>query len=139
MTTLYTTTAFATGGRKGRGATDDGFLDVVLSRPKELGGDGASGTNPEQLFGVGYSACFLSALQFVAGKQKVKIPDDAKVKATVELMAREDGGFSVDVALRVNAPGMDRAELEALVAKAHHVCPYSHALRTVNEVSVTVE
>jgi Ohr subfamily peroxiredoxin len=138
MTVLYSTKASATGGRTGRGTTEDGFLDVALTRPKEIGGDGARGTNPEQLFGVGYSACFLSALQLVASKQKIKIPDDATVTATVGLKTREDGGYGIDVTLAVHVPNMDRADLEPLVAKAHQVCPYSHALRTSYEVPITI-
>src|SRR6218665_1517359 len=108
MPILYTTKASATGGRAGHGASADGVLDVTLTVPKELGGDGARGTNPEQLFGVGYSACFLGALKNVAGKEKVKIPDDAKVTATVSFKTRDDGGFAIEVALDVHVPGMDK-------------------------------
>lgn len=140
MPILYTTQGSATGGRSGHGASDNGVLDVTLTVPKELGGDGATGTNPEQLFAVGYSACFLGALKAVAAKEKVKIPDDAKVTATVGIGPREDGGgFGIEVSLSVNAPGIERAQLEDLVAKAHIVCPYSHAMRTSTEVQVTVE
>ena len=140
MPILYTTQGSATGGRSGHGASDNGVLDVTLTVPKELGGDGATGTNPEQLFAVGYSACFLGALKAVAAKEKVKIPDEAKVTATVGIGPREDGGgFGIEVSLSVNAPGIERAQLEDLVAKAHIVCPYSHAMRTSTEVQVTVE
>lgn len=139
MAILYTTKGSATGGRAGHGASENGVLDVTLTVPKELGGDGATGTNPEQLFAVGYSACFLGALKNVAGKEKVKIPDDAKVTATVGIGPREDGtGFGIDVSLLVDIPGMDKAQAEDLVAKAHIVCPYSHALRTSTEVPVSV-
>jgi len=140
MPILYSTKGSATGGRSGHGASDNGVLDVTLTVPKELGGDGATGTNPEQLFAVGYSACFLGALKAVAAKEKVKIPDEAKVTATVGIGPREDGGgFGIEVSLSVNAPGIERAQLEDLVAKAHIVCPYSHAMRTSTEVQVTVE
>ncbi|MDO1581440.1 organic hydroperoxide resistance protein [Rhizobium oryzicola] len=140
MPILYTTKGSATGGRAGHGASENGVLDVTLTVPKELGGDGATGTNPEQLFSVGYSACFLGALKFVAGQAKVKVPDDAKVTATVGIGPREDGGgFGIEVSLSVSLPGIDRAVAEDLVAKAHIVCPYSHAMRTSTEVPVTVE
>ncbi|MGG2476648.1 Ohr family peroxiredoxin, partial [Rhizobium sp. BR5] len=100
MPILYTTKASATGGRAGNAKSEDGVLDVTLTVPKELGGDGAVGTNPEQLFAAGYSACFLGALKFVAGKQKVKIPEDTTVTATVGIGPREDGtGFGIEVSL----------------------------------------
>ena len=139
MAILYTTKASATGGRSGRAVSENGVLDVTLTVPKELGGDGATGTNPEQLFAAGYSACFLGALKNVAAKQKVKIPEDAKVTATVGLGPREDGGgFGIEVSLSVDIPGLDKAQAEDLVAKAHIVCPYSHAMRTSTEVPVSV-
>ncbi|MEJ8311097.1 organic hydroperoxide resistance protein [Agrobacterium larrymoorei] len=141
MPILYTTKATATGGgREGNSKTEDGVLDVTLTVPKELGGNGAHGTNPEQLFATGYSACFLGALRVVAGKEKVKIPDDTTVTASVGVGPREDGGgFGIDVSLKVNIPGLDKATAEDLVKKAHIVCPYSHALRTSTEVPVSVE
>lgn len=140
MAILYTTSATATGGgRSGRASTADGVLDVQLTVPKELGGDGARGTNPEQLFATGYSACFLGALRFVAGQKKVKIPDDTTVSAKVGIGPREDGtGFGIEVALTVDIPGLDRDLAESLVAAAHIVCPYSHAMRTATEVPVTL-
>ncbi|WP_312804714.1 organic hydroperoxide resistance protein [Agrobacterium cavarae] len=141
MPILYTTKATATGGgREGNSKTEDGVLDVTLTVPKELGGNGAHGTNPEQLFATGYSACFLGALRVVAGKEKVKLPDDTAVTASVGVGPREDGGgFGIDVSLKVNIPGLDKAAAEDLVKKAHIVCPYSHALRTSTEVPVSVE
>ncbi|WP_113260085.1 organic hydroperoxide resistance protein [Agrobacterium cavarae] len=141
MPILYTTKATATGGgREGNSRTEDGVLDVTLTVPKELGGNGAHGTNPEQLFATGYSACFLGALRVVAGKEKVKLPDDTAVTASVGVGPREDGGgFGIDVSLKVNIPGLDKATAEDLVKKAHIVCPYSHALRTSTEVPVSVE
>jgi Ohr subfamily peroxiredoxin len=139
MPILYTTKATSTGGRVGSSKSEDGNLAVTLTSPKELGGDGAPGTNPEQLFAAGYSACFLGALKFVAGQAKVKIPAETTVTATVGLGPREDGGgFGIEVSLSVNIPGLDRATAEDLAAKAHIVCPYSHAMRTSTEVPVTV-
>lgn len=139
MNVLYTTTASATGGRSGHARSADGVLDVTLTSPKELGGDGATGTNPEQLFAAGYSACFLGALKFVAGKEKVKIPDDAEVTATVGIGPRDDGtGFGIEVALSVSIPGVDADTAKDLVDKAHIVCPYSHATRGNIDVSLSV-
>ncbi|KQV32497.1 organic hydroperoxide resistance protein [Rhizobium sp. Root1203] len=139
MPILYTTKASATGGRAGHAVSENGVLDVTLTVPKELGGDGATGTNPEQLFAAGYSACFLGALKFVAAKEKVKIPEDTTVSATVGIGPREDGtGFGIEVALSVHIPGLDRPTAEKLAAAAHIVCPYSHAMRTSTEVPVTV-
>jgi Ohr subfamily peroxiredoxin len=134
----YRTTARATGGRTGHSATLDGALDVQLSRPKELGGVGGSGVNPEQLFAVGYAACFLSAMQFVASQGGPKVPPDAAVTSTVGIGPRSEGGFGLEIALEVSVPGLDRAEAETLVAKAHEVCPYSNAVRNNVDVRVGV-
>ena len=139
MAVLYTAQASATGGRAGRAVSDNGVLDVTLTVPKELGGDGATGTNPEQMFAAGYSACFLGALKFVAGKEKVKIPDDAKITTRVGIGPRDDGtGFGIEVAISAELPGIERELAEKLVAAAHIVCPYSHAMRTSTEVPVSV-
>ncbi|MBB4955479.1 Ohr subfamily peroxiredoxin [Agrobacterium vitis] len=139
MSILYTTKASATGGREGRAISENGVLDVTLTTPKELGGNGATGTNPEQLFAAGYSACFLGALKYAAGQQKVKVPEDAKVTATVGIGPREDGtGFGIEVSISVDLPGIERELGEKLVAAAHIVCPYSHAMRTSTEVSATL-
>lgn len=139
MSILYTTKASATGGREGRAISENGVLDVTLTTPKELGGNGATGTNPEQLFAAGYSACFLGALKFAAGQQKVKVPEDAKVTATVGIGPRDDGkGFGIEVSISVDLPGIEREVGEKLVAAAHIVCPYSHAMRTSTEVSATL-
>lgn len=130
MKTLYTAHGSATGGREGQAATDTGNVKLALNTPKELGGGGGEGTNPEQLFAMGYSACFLGALKFVAGKEKVKIPDDAKVSADIGIGARDDGqGFGITAKLTVSVPGLDKAAVEDLVKKAHVVCPYSHATK----------
>ncbi|WP_119389618.1 organic hydroperoxide resistance protein [Taklimakanibacter lacteus] len=134
----YTAHGSATGGRDGKGRTDDGKVDVTLSVPKEMGGTG-NGTNPEQLFSVGYSACYLGALKFVAGKEKIKVSDDAKVSANVGIGERDDKqGFGLTVALEVSLPGIDKAKAEDLVTKAHVVCPYSHATRGNIQVTTTV-
>ncbi|USI74330.1 organic hydroperoxide resistance protein [Sphingomonas morindae] len=141
MTTqiLYTTRATATGGRDGRARTEDGSFEVTLATPKELGGAGGAGNNPEQLFAAGYSACFLGALKFVASQgQHPKIPADATVTATVGIGPRSEGGFGLSVALEIALPGVDRAAAEALVAEAHQVCPYSNATRNNIDVALTV-
>jgi Ohr subfamily peroxiredoxin len=130
MNILYTTQATATGGREGKAKSIDGALDVTLSTPKELGGAGGPGTNPEQLYASGHSACFLGALKFVAGKAKLHIPADATVTGKVSIGPRDDQqGFGLEVELTISIPGLERAVVEDLVAKAHIVCPYSHATR----------
>ena len=134
----YSTQATATGGRDGRAATADGSLDVRLATPKELGGAGGEGNNPEQLFAAGYSACFLGALKFVAAQEKARIPQDASVTATVGIGPRSEGGFGLDVALRIALPGIERQQAEALVQKAHQVCPYSTATRGNLDVRLEV-
>lgn len=139
MKILYTAHGSATGGREGQAATDTGNVKLVLNTPKELGGGGGGGTNPEQLFAMGYSACFLGALKFAAGKEGVKIPDDARVSADVGIGPRDDGkGFGIAVKLTIAAPGIEKAKLEDLVQKAHIVCPYSDATRGNIDVQLTV-
>ncbi|MFG1395533.1 organic hydroperoxide resistance protein [Roseixanthobacter pseudopolyaromaticivorans] len=133
----YTTQATATGGRDGRATTADGTLDVKLTTPKELGGAGGEGNNPEQLFAAGYSACFLGALKVVGGQEKVRIPADATVTATIGIGPRSEGGFGITAALKISLPGIERAQAEDLVAKAHQICPYSNATR--NNVDVGLE
>lgn len=139
MTILYRTEATATGGRTGEASTSDGALHVALSTPKELGGAGGAGNNPEQLFAAGYAACFLGALKFVAGQQKVKVSDAASVTAAVGIGPREDGqGFGLDVALTIALPGIETAVAQDLVDRAHIVCPYSHATRESLDVRLTL-
>jgi Ohr subfamily peroxiredoxin len=139
MKPLYYAHGHATGGRTGEGASDDGRVSVQLSTPKELGGDGGPGTNPEQLFSIGYSACFLGALKFVASKEKVTVPPDAKVSAEIGIGPRDDGaGFGLTAALTISAPGIDKPLLEDLVQKAHIVCPYSNAIHKTIDVKLTV-
>ena len=134
---LYTTEATATGGRDGHAATKDGTLKVTLSTPKELGGSGGPGNNPEQLFAAGYSACFLGAMKFVASQGGPKVPADTTVTAHVGMGPRSEGGFGIDLQLDVHLPGLDRADAEALVENAHQVCPYSNATR--NNVPVRLK
>ena len=139
MPILYTTKAYATGGRAGHGATEDGTVDVTLTVPKELGGDGATGANPEKLFAVGYSACFLGALKAVARGEKVKVPDEATIDADVTFGENAKGaGFAIAVELKITLPGFERDAAEALVQKAHQICPYSNATRGNVDVTLTV-
>lgn len=134
---LYTATATATGGREGQARSSDGALDVTLSTPKELGGAGGSGTNPEQLFAAGYSACFLGALKFVAGQQKAALPADVNVTAKVGI-GQIPTGFGIAVELTIALPGVPRDQAQALVDKAHIVCPYSNATRGNIDVSLVI-
>jgi len=140
MNILYRTSASATGGRTGRAVTQDGTLALDLVTPKELGGAGGEGTNPEQLFASGYAACFLGALKFVAGRRKVALGSDASVTATVGIGMRDDGtGFGLDVALSVTLPGIDAALASDLVAEADVVCPYSHLARNGLDVRIALD
>ncbi|HWU78338.1 MAG TPA: organic hydroperoxide resistance protein [Rhodanobacter sp.] len=134
---LYRAKATATGGRDGRATSSDNVLDIKLSTPKELGGAGGPGTNPEQLFAAGYSACFLGAMKFVAGQQKLQLPADTQVAGQVGI-GPIPSGFGIEVALTISVPGLARDEVEALVQKAHVVCPYSNATRGNIDVTLTV-
>ena len=135
---LYHPSARATGGRDGHSATLDGAVDVKLSTPKELGGGGGTGVNPEQLFATGYAACFLGAMKFVASQGGPKVPADATVTSSVGIGPRSEGGFGLEIALEISVPGVDRTAAEDLVAKAHQVCPYSNATRNNIDVKLTV-
>ncbi|EIL94291.1 MULTISPECIES: organic hydroperoxide resistance protein [Rhodanobacter] len=134
---LYRSKATATGGRDGRATSSDNVLDVKLTTPKELGGAGGDGTNPEQLFAAGYSACFLGAMKFVAGQQKLQLPADTRVTGQVGI-GPIPTGFGIEVELTITIPGMPRADAEALVQKAHIVCPYSNATRNNIDVTLTI-
>jgi osmotically inducible protein OsmC len=134
---LYTAQATATGGRDGRASSSDGVLNVQLTTPRELGGGGGPGTNPEQLFAAGYSACFLGALKFVAGKEKVSLPAETSVTGKVGI-GPIPTGFGIQVELRIAVPGLPRDKVQALVDKAHIVCPYSNATRGNIDVSLVV-
>lgn len=133
---VYRAHATSTGGRDGTSSTPDGALNLKLAVPKEMGGNG-QGVNPEQLFAAGYSACFIGAMKFVAGAQKIALPADTKIDATVGIGPIPQG-FGIEVQLAVTIPGMERAAAEALVQKAHAVCPYSNATRGNIEVTLTV-
>ena len=136
----YRTTATASGGgRSGRTELADGTLGFQLVVPKELGGPGGDGANPEKLFALGYSACFLGAMRVAATQTGIKVPDGTTVTATVGIGPREEGGFGLTIALSIAVPGVPRGEAEALVAKAHQVCPYSNATRNNIDVKLTVE
>ena len=133
----YTASATATGGgRDGHTRTEDGTIDLDLAVPKEMGGSG-NGANPEQLFAAGYAACFMGAMRFYAGQQKVKVPDNAKVTVSVGIGPREDVGFGLDVKIKVDLPGVEKDVAEDLIAGGHKVCPYSHA--TSGTLSITPE
>jgi Ohr subfamily peroxiredoxin len=134
---LYTAHATATGGRAGTARSDDGALAVTLSTPKELGGAGGAGTNPEQMFAAGYSACFIGAMKAVAAGKKIALPADVSITADVGI-GPILGGFGIQVAMAISIPGMDKASAEALVAAAHQVCPYSNATRGNIDVNLTV-
>ncbi|MES2935277.1 MAG: organic hydroperoxide resistance protein [Pseudomonadota bacterium] len=138
MQILYTAQATANGGRDGRAVSSDQKLDVKLSTPKELGGAGGDGTNPEQLFAAGYSACFLSAMKFVSAQQKISLPADAQVTGVVGIGPNDKGGFGLAVTLQVALPGLEQDAAQALVAKAHEVCPYSNATRGNIDVAINL-
>ena len=130
---LYTAHTHTTGGRDGAGSSSDGALNVKLSSP----GSGKPGTNPEQLFGVGYSACFMGAMQIVAAAQKIRLPADTAVYASVSLGRTEnDTAYGLAVTLSVSLPGIDRAQAQQLIDGAHQACPYSHATRGNIEVTI---
>ncbi|MGX7875754.1 organic hydroperoxide resistance protein [Mesorhizobium sp. ORM6] len=133
---LYTTQAHVTGGRAGHGETSDGLLKVDLAMPKELGGPGGA-TNPEQLFAIGYAACFESAVRFIARKQKLPL-EDAAITSTVSLLPHGEG-FKLGVALAAETKGLDQAAAEALVSEAHKICPYSNAIRGNVDVALSVK
>ena len=135
---LYTTAATATGGRDGEAATKDGSFKVKLSTPKELGGAGGSGNNPEQLFASGYSACFIGAMKFVASQKKIAVPADTMVTATIGIGPRSEGGFGLTAALDISLPGMNKAAAQKLVEEAHQVCPYSNATRNNIDVKLNI-
>ena len=130
---LYTARVHTTGGREGTSRSDDGRLDATLSSP----GTSGTGTNPEQLFAAGYSACFIGALKAVGGMQKIAIPQDVAVDAEVDL-GPITGGYGIAARLTVHLPGMDRTQAQSLVDAAHQVCPYSNATRGNIDVTLTL-
>jgi len=137
---LYTAQATSTGGRAGTTKSSDGRISLNLSTPKGLGGDDGPGTNPEQLFAAGYSACFIGAIKAVAARQKIALPAEVSNTADVSIgpMVGKAGAFSVDVSMTISIPGMERAAAEALVKAAHEVCPYSNATRGNINVAINV-
>ena len=133
---VYTATVTSTGGRDGTSKSADGVIDFKMGKPVEMGGKN-DGLNPEQLFAAGYSACFLGALKFVAGQDKIEVADDASITASVTF-GPIDHGFGLAVELKASLPGMEKDAAQALVEKAHQVCPYSNATRGNIEVTLTV-
>ncbi|MBN3853644.1 MULTISPECIES: organic hydroperoxide resistance protein [unclassified Paraburkholderia] len=134
---LYTAEATATGGRDGRAVVPASKLDLKLDTPRELGGAGGEGTNPEQLFAAGYSACFIGAMKFVGARDKIAVPADLSITGRVGI-GQIPNGFGIEVELRISLPGMDRAAAQELVDKAHIVCPYSNATRGNIDVTLTI-
>lgn len=134
---LYTAQVTSTGGREGRSESNDRALSVVLSTPKGLGGAGGAGTNPEQLFAAGYSACFIGALKFVAGKNRIALADDTRITASVGI-GPIPTGFALEVTLDIALPGLTQEQAAALVTQAHQVCPYSNATRGNIDVNLVV-
>jgi Ohr subfamily peroxiredoxin len=134
---MYRAHAKVTGGRDGRAVSSDKVLDLKLTLPREMGGSGEVGTNPEQLFAAGYSACFLGALKFVAGQEKVALPATSSIEGSVGI-GKIPTGFGIEVELKISVPGRPREQVEALVQKAHIVCPYSNATRGNIDVKLVV-
>jgi lipoyl-dependent peroxiredoxin len=139
MQIKYTAHATASAGGRGRGhsETDDGKVSVNFSTPKEMGGDGGPGTNPEQLFAVGYSACFLGAMHAAEGRKHKKLDEGATITADVSFADREDNvGFTIVAKLTGKVPGMDKAGVEDLMRRAHDICPYSNLIRFAHDVEL---
>ena len=138
VTVIYKTSATSTGGRDGHARSDDGSVDVNLVVPKEMGGPGGVGANPEKLFAAGYSACFLGAMKAMSGKTGVKVPADTSVTAEIGFGPRAEGGYGITANLTITMPGTDKDDAEKLVHAAHEVCPYSNATRGNVDVGLTV-
>lgn len=137
---LYTAHATATGGRQGKATTNNGALNLDLSTPKEMGGAGGAGTNPEQLFAAGYAACFIGAMKAVGGQLKVKVPDEAAIDSRVSFGKLAGGahGYGIAVEMDIHLPGLDRETAQKVVDAAHQVCPYSNATRGNVDVKLNV-
>lgn len=139
MKNIYEAKVTSVGGREGRATSEDKHLDVALSTPKALGGPGGNGTNPEQLFAAGYSACFIGAMKFVAGQQKIALPQNLSVSANIGIGENPKGvGFAISADLIVNLPGLAQEVAEKLIDDAHQVCPYSNATRGNIEMSTVI-
>jgi osmotically inducible protein OsmC len=134
---LYRGSATSTGGREGKATSSDHSYDLKLSTPKELGGAGAEGTNPEQMFAGGYAACFMGAMKVVAGKDKITLPADTSITGVVGIGAIPNG-FGIEVELKIYLPGLDKTAAKSLIEAAHQVCPYSNATRGNVEVTLTL-
>ncbi|MDR5733464.1 organic hydroperoxide resistance protein [Caballeronia sp. LZ025] len=134
---LYRAHAHVTGGRDGRATIPESSIDLRLTTPKELGGGGGDGTNPEQLFAAGYSACFIGAIKFVSARDKIDLPKDVAIDGSVGI-GQIPNGFGIEVELRISLPGMDPSEAQELIEKAHVVCPYSNATRNNIDVKLTL-
>ncbi len=134
----YKTTATASGGgRDGQTALADGTMALQLTVPKELGGPGGDGANPEKLFALGYSACFLGAMRVASSQTKIKVPEGSTVTATVGIGPRSEGGFGITAELDVYLPGLANAEARKLVETTHGICPYSNAIKASVDVKTT--
>lgn len=134
---IYTAHALARGGRDGRAITSDGKLNIKMEKPREMGGAAEpDGFNPEQLFAMGYSACFLGALQHAAKQEKIQFPDNAAINGHVSI-GTVPGGFGLSVELKITIPNMDPKKAQALIEKAHRICPYSNATR--DNIDVTLK
>jgi osmotically inducible protein OsmC len=138
VTVLYRTSATATGGRDGHARSEDGSIDVQLSTPKQLGGAGGTGTNPEQLFAAGYSACFIGALKVAGSQLKIRVPPDTSITTTVGIGPRSEGGFGISAELVISLPGIAREDAQQLIDTAHQICPYSNATRNNVDVRLTI-
>jgi len=140
MDIIYAAEVTTTGGRDGQAISSDKKLDITLSTPEALGGAGGEGSNPEQLFAAGYSACFIGAMKFVAGAEKIRIPATPVVEAIVGIGENSKGpGFNITVEMTIDLPEMDRDQAQALIEKAHQVCPYSNATRGNVDVTLTLK
>lgn len=136
---IYKTRATASGGgRDGRTRSEDGVVDLNLVVPKEMGGPGGEGANPETLFAAGYAACFLGAMRAVSRTNGIKVPDGSTVTAEIGIGKRSEGGFGITADLTITLPGLDRAEAKKLVDDAHQLCPYSNATRGNVDVGLTI-
>ncbi|WP_186172396.1 organic hydroperoxide resistance protein [Burkholderia gladioli] len=134
----YKTSATATGGgRDGKTELADGTMSLQLTVPKELGGPGGDGANPEKLFALGYSACYLGAMRVAAQQTKIKVPDGSTVKATIGMGPRSEGGYGITAELDVYLPGLNEADGKKLVETTHTICPYSNAIKASVDVKTT--
>ncbi|GLS24659.1 organic hydroperoxide resistance protein [Marinibactrum halimedae] len=139
METVYQAHAVATGGRDGRAVSSDEKLNVQLSTPKELGGAGGDGTNPEQLFAAGYAACFIGAMKFVGAQESIAVPQEVSINSAVGIGPNPKGvGFAITVSLEISLPGLEKDVAQGLIDKAHAVCPYSNATRGNVDVILTL-